>query len=55
MRLHPTGKFDNHAAEYQHIQVRPLGAAMGAEICNLQALTASSSVTAQAACFTFAE
>jgi alpha-ketoglutarate-dependent taurine dioxygenase len=37
MRLHPTGKFDNHAAQYQHIQVRPLGAAMGAEICNVQA------------------
>src|SRR3984957_18415680 len=37
MRLHPTGKFDNHAAEYQHIQVRPLSAAMGAEICNVQA------------------
>ena len=37
MRLHPTGKFDNHAAAYQHIEVRPLAASMGAEICNLQA------------------
>ncbi|MFZ9298649.1 MAG: TauD/TfdA dioxygenase family protein [Hylemonella sp.] len=32
MRLHPTGKFDNHASNYQHIQAIPLAAAMGAEI-----------------------
>jgi alpha-ketoglutarate-dependent taurine dioxygenase len=32
MRLHPTGKFDNQAAETRHIEVRPLAAAMGAEI-----------------------
>lgn len=32
MRLHPTGKFDNHAAAYKSIQARPLAAAMGAEI-----------------------
>ena len=32
MRLHPTGKFDNHAAQYRHIEARPLAAAMGAEI-----------------------
>jgi taurine dioxygenase len=32
MRLHPTGKFDNHAARYQHIEALPLSAAMGAEI-----------------------
>ncbi len=32
MRLHPTGKFDNHAAGYRHIEARPLAAAMGAEI-----------------------
>lgn len=32
MRLHPTGKFDNHAAAYRHIEARPLAAAMGAEI-----------------------
>jgi alpha-ketoglutarate-dependent taurine dioxygenase len=27
MRLHPTGRFDNHAAEYALIQVRPLAEA----------------------------
>jgi taurine dioxygenase len=32
MRLHPTGKFDNHAARYDHIDAQPLSAAMGAEI-----------------------
>ncbi len=32
MRLHPTGRFDNHAADYAHIRARPLAAAMGAEI-----------------------
>jgi alpha-ketoglutarate-dependent taurine dioxygenase len=32
MRLHPTGKFDNHAAKYEHIEAVPLAAAMGAEI-----------------------
>jgi len=32
MRLHPTGKFDNHAAVYESIQAKPLAAAMGAEI-----------------------
>ena len=32
MRLHPTGKFDNHAAAYRHIKAHPLSAAMGAEI-----------------------
>lgn len=32
MRLHPTGKFDNHAARYEHIEAKPLAAAMGAEI-----------------------
>jgi alpha-ketoglutarate-dependent taurine dioxygenase len=37
MRLHPTGKFDNQAAPYRHIQVRPLSAALGAEICGVQA------------------
>jgi taurine dioxygenase len=30
--LHPTGKFDNHAAEYRSIRAKPLSAAMGAEI-----------------------
>jgi taurine dioxygenase len=32
MRLHPTGKFDNHAARYDYIEAQPLAAAMGAEI-----------------------
>jgi hypothetical protein len=32
MHLHPTGHFDNRAAEYRHIEARPLAAAMGAEI-----------------------
>ncbi len=32
MKLHPTGKFDNRAAEYDHIRVVPLASAMGAEI-----------------------
>jgi len=32
MRLHPTGKFDNAALPAEHIEVKPLAAAMGAEI-----------------------
>ena len=32
MFLHPTGKFDNSARAYRHIEVKPLAAAMGAEI-----------------------
>jgi taurine dioxygenase len=32
MKLHPTGSFDNAAHVYRHIEVRPLAAAMGAEI-----------------------
>src|SRR5690348_15433130 len=32
MFLHPSGKFDNSARAYRHIEVRPLAAAMGAEI-----------------------
>ena len=32
MRLHPTGKFDNSAKPSNLIEVRPLAAAMGAEI-----------------------
>lgn len=35
MRLHPTGMFDNSAAQSRHIEVRPLAAAMGAEICGV--------------------
>ena len=37
MRLHPTGKFDNRASSYRHIEARPLAAAMGAEICGVNA------------------
>lgn len=37
MRLHPTGKFDNRAASYRHIEARPLAAAMGAEILGVDA------------------
>src|SRR5690349_12274773 len=32
MRLHPTGTFDNSALPTKHIEIRPLAAAMGAEI-----------------------
>ena len=32
MRLHPTGKFNNSAADYRSITAKPLSAAMGAEI-----------------------
>jgi len=35
MRLHPTGKFDNYAARYEHIDAQPLASAMGAEICGV--------------------
>ena len=35
MRLHPTGKFDNHGRPAKHIQVLPLAAAMGAEIAGI--------------------
>ena len=37
MRLHPTGQFNNQAAEYRHIKALPLAAAMGAEICGIDA------------------
>ena len=32
MRLHPTGKFDNNAAQYRTLEAKPLAAALGAEI-----------------------
>lgn len=32
MFVHPTGKFDNEAETYEHIQAIPIAAAMGAEI-----------------------
>ena len=34
--IHPHGQFDNHAADYAHIAVKPLAAAMGAEIAGVQ-------------------
>jgi taurine dioxygenase len=36
MFLHPTGKFDNSARAYRHIEVKPLAAAMGAEILGVE-------------------
>jgi taurine dioxygenase len=41
MRLHPTGQFDNRAAHYEHISVRPLAAAMGAEVHGVDAARAT--------------
>jgi taurine dioxygenase len=41
MRLHPTGKFDNRAIHHEHIEARPLAAAMGAEVCGVDAATAT--------------
>ena len=35
MHVHPTGEFANHSKDYDHITVVPLGAAMGAEIQNI--------------------
>jgi alpha-ketoglutarate-dependent taurine dioxygenase len=32
VKLHATGRFDNHAVRYSHIEAQPLAAAMGAEI-----------------------
>jgi taurine dioxygenase len=37
VRLHPTGKFDNYAQPSRFIVVQPLAAAMGAEICGVDA------------------
>ena len=34
--LHPTGRFDNGAKDYRHIEALPLAAAMGAEIRNVR-------------------
>jgi alpha-ketoglutarate-dependent taurine dioxygenase len=39
MTPHPYGQFDNHAANYSHIEARPLAAAMGAEICGVEIAT----------------
>ncbi len=41
MRLHPHGRFNNHASEYQHIRALPLAAAMGAEIQGVDLARAS--------------
>lgn len=41
MRLHPTGQFDNHATVNRHIEARPLAAAMGAQICGVNATNMS--------------
>ncbi len=34
--IHPYGQFDNHSADYAHIEVKPLASAMGAEIIGVQ-------------------
>jgi taurine dioxygenase len=39
MRLHPTGKFDNNAAQYRGITAQPLAASMGAEISGVDVRT----------------
>ena len=36
MIIHPTGRFDNRARDYAHIEARPLAAAMGSEIVGAQ-------------------
>ena len=53
MLVHPTGKFDNAPAKNRHIAVKPLAAAMGAEICgvNLAALSADQFAEIRAALF----
>jgi alpha-ketoglutarate-dependent taurine dioxygenase len=37
VRITPSGGFDNHPCAYDHIEARPLAAAMGAEIVGVQA------------------
>lgn len=53
MRLHPTGKFDNSAIPSNLIEVKPLAAAMGAEICDIdvRALTDEQFAAVRAALF----
>ena len=36
MKIHPLGAFDNSAKDYSEISVKPLAAAMGAEIHGVQ-------------------
>ena len=45
--IHPTGRFDNHAADNRHIQVRPLAAAMGAEIAGVSIANLSDAAFAE--------
>jgi taurine dioxygenase len=47
MRLHPHGKFDNHAEPARHIEVRPLAAAMGAQITGVKLGAASDAQVAE--------
>jgi alpha-ketoglutarate-dependent taurine dioxygenase len=41
MRLHPTGKFDNNAAQYRTLEAKPLAAALGAEISGVDVAKAT--------------
>jgi taurine dioxygenase len=36
VKIHPSGRFDNRAKDYEHIRAPPLAAAMGAEIRGVQ-------------------
>src|SRR5581483_6407216 len=47
MLVHPTGKFDNAPLDNRHIGVRPLAAAMGAEIQGVQAARLSDAAFAE--------
>jgi taurine dioxygenase len=53
MLVHPRGRFDNTAANNKHIEVRPLAAAMGAEIvgASIPDLTEEAFAEVQAALF----
>jgi taurine dioxygenase len=47
VRVTPSGRFDNHARPYRHIEARPLAAAMGAEIVGADARTLSDEAFAE--------
>jgi alpha-ketoglutarate-dependent taurine dioxygenase len=51
--IHPTGHFDNHAVTTTYIEVKPLAAAMGAEVCgvDLGALTDAQFAEVEAALY----
>lgn len=49
MRLQPTGKFDNSARAYRHIEVTPLAAAMGAKISGVDLASLSDDAFAEIA------